>query len=180
MSLQSTATPENPALTLADLVKIAMPIGARLTQQGERIAVAESTTGGLLAAALLAVPGASAYFAGGVVIYTQISRRELLGVHQTDVAGLKPLTIGMAAAFADAVRHRLQAQWGIGELGLAGPGPGRYGKPAGTTVVAITGATSAGSEWVSGHDDRERNMWAFATHALLTLAAALHDPVERA
>jgi len=80
-----------------------------LRAAGQTVAVAESSTGGLISAALLAVPGASAYYRGGSVIYTLEARRTLLGIRRADVAGLEPLTEAMAARFAEVARRQLDA-----------------------------------------------------------------------
>lgn len=144
-----------------------------LTSRGETVAVAESSTGGLISAALLAVPGASAWFSGGVVVYTRESRRILLDVQARDVAGLEPVTEPMAAVFARAVRERLGATWGIAELGIAGPTRSRYGHDPGISVIAVDGPRCLGATVATGRDDRGANMHAFTARALALLGEAV-------
>ena len=141
------------------------------------MAVAESSTGGLISAALLAVPRASAYYLGGSVIYTLESRRHILGIRRDDVAGLKPMTEEMVVPFATKAREQLGATWGIAELGIAGPTGVQYDKsapeiPAGSSVVAVTGPVTLTKQISTGHNNREQNMWAFAEAALTLLAQA--------
>ena len=92
-----------------------------LRARRETLAVAESSAGGLVSAALLAVPGASAYFRGGVVVYTRDARRTLLGLPDAALDGVPPNSEPLAALLADAARNRLGATWGLGETGAAGP-----------------------------------------------------------
>ncbi|MEQ9002892.1 MAG: CinA family protein, partial [Pseudomonadales bacterium] len=114
-------------------------VAALLKARGETVAVAESSTGGLIAASLLAVPRASAYFLGGSVVYTLASRRALLEITAADVAGLEPLTEAMAERFAARARAQLDATWGLAELGAAGPTGTPYGHAPGISVIAVTG-----------------------------------------
>ena len=88
---------------------IAEKIAARLIERGETIAIAESSTGGLVAAALLAVPGASAYFVGGAVVYTKASRMALLSIGDGDMSGLRPATEAYSLLIARRVRERHSA-----------------------------------------------------------------------
>jgi nicotinamide-nucleotide amidase len=148
-------------------------IGDLLKSRGETIAVAESSTGGLIAASLLAVPGASAYFRGGSVVYTLVSRRELLRITAAEVEGLEPLSEPMAQRFARHARLQLGATWGIAELGAAGPTGARYGHPAGTSVLAVDGPVVAATTLQTGNSDRENNMWQFTAGAMSLLERVL-------
>jgi nicotinamide-nucleotide amidase len=148
-------------------------VAAALKARGETVAVAESSTGGLIAASLLAVPGASAYFLGGSVVYTLASRRELLRIGASDVEGLEPLSEPMARRFAQQARQQLGATWGVAELGAAGPAGARYGHPAGTSVLAVDGPVTASVTVQTGSDDREANMWRFTEAALSLLEQVL-------
>lgn len=145
----------------------------RLLRLGHTVAVAESSSGGLISAALLAVPGASAWFLGGGVVYTARSRRVLLDIRPEDVAGIEPLTEPMAAHFAARVRERLGATWGLAELGIAGPAPARYGHAPGISVIAVDGPVCLSATIRTGLDDREENMERFASGALGLLEKAL-------
>jgi PncC family amidohydrolase len=159
-------------------LSIAAELGERLKAANQTVAVAESSTGGLISAVLLAVPGASAYFRGGSVIYTAVSRRELMGVKGEDVRGIEPLTEAMAAHFAKAARVQLDATWGLAELGAAGPTGTRYGHDAGTSVIAVDGPVDVSITVNTGLSDREANMWRFTEEAVELLMRALNG--ERA
>ncbi len=155
------------------LAALGASVADRLRQAGHTVAVAESSTGGLLSASLLAVPGASAWFLGGGVVYTARSRRELLGIGPGDVAGLDPLTEAMAAKFAEIARGRLDATWGLAELGIAGPTGARYGHPPGISVIAVDGPVRRSATIETGSADREENMWRFTEAALGLLEEAV-------
>lgn len=148
-------------------------VGELLKARGETVAVAESSTGGLIAASLLSVAGASAYFLGGSVVYTLLSRRELLKIRAADVEGLSPLSEPMVERFATRARAQLDATWGIAELGAAGPAGARYGHPAGTCVLAVVGPVTLTTTVQTGSDDREANMWQFTGAAISLLEQAL-------
>lgn len=148
-------------------------IAERLKARNETLAVAESSTGGLISASLLAVPGASAYFLGGSVVYTLVSRRELIRITAADVDGLEPLSEPMVLKFAERARTQLGATWGLAELGAAGPTGARYGHPAGTSVLGVTGPVTLSLTVQTGSDDREANMWRFTNEALQLLEKAL-------
>ena len=148
-------------------------VAERLKARQQTVAVAESSTAGLISASLLAVPGASAYFKGGSVVYTLESRRELLGIRRADVEGLEPLTEQMVLRFAEIARAQLDATWGIAELGVAGPAGARYGHPPGISVLAVVGPNDLSTTVTTGSDDREQNMWAFTAAAMQLFDAAL-------
>ena len=149
-------------------------IADRLTARGETVAVTESSTAGLISASLLAVPGASAYYRGGSVVYTLESRKQLLGISRADVEGLEPLTEAMVLRFANVARAQLDTTWAIAELGVAGPTGARYGHPPGISVLAVVGPTELSTTISTGSDDREQNMWAFTAAGLALLAEALN------
>ena len=144
-----------------------------LKAQGQTVAVAESSTAGLISASLLAVPGASAYYKGGSVIYTLEARKALLGLSRADVEGLEPLTEAMVMRFAEIARKQLDATWSIAELGVAGPTGARYGHPPGISVIAVDGPVRLSFTLETGDDDREANMWAFTAQAFELMAQAL-------
>jgi nicotinamide-nucleotide amidase len=156
-----------------DLFALAAQVGARLKERGETVAVAESSSGGLVCAALLAVPGASAYFLGGGVIYTPKARALLLDIPKRDVVGMRSASEPYALLLARAVRERLGATWGISETGAAGPTGNPYGDAAGHTCVAISGPVDAALTIETGSADRASNMQAFAIEALKLLFRAL-------
>jgi nicotinamide-nucleotide amidase len=158
---------------MRNLAELGAPVAERLKSSNATVAVAESSTAGLISAALLAVPGASAYYRGGSVIYTLEARRELLGIRRADVEGLQPLTQDMTARFAAVARGQLNATWAVAELSVAGPTPARYGHPPGISVVAIDGPQPMARIIETGSDDREANMWRFTEAALALLVEAL-------
>jgi nicotinamide-nucleotide amidase len=148
------------------LLPLAEKIAASLIARKETIAIAESSTGGLVAATLLAVPGASAYFLGGAVVYTKSSRAALLGIGDAEMKGLRPATEDYSLLIARLVRERHSATWGFGETGAAGPSGNRYGDPAGHTCMAVAGPTERAIMLRTGNADRLANMDAFAKRSL--------------
>jgi PncC family amidohydrolase len=155
------------------LLPLADTIAQRLIARRATIAVAESSTGGLIAAALLAVPGASAYFLGGAVIYTKSARAALLGIGAAEMAGLRPATEDYALLLATRIRERHGAAWGLGETGATGPTGNRYGDPAGHTCIAISGPAERVITLRTGSAERLSNMEAFAKRALELLVEVL-------
>ncbi len=155
----------------ATLTEPATAIAAHLKERGESIAVVESSAGGLVSAALLAVPGASAYYRGGVVIYTLESVRGLLSGQDPPAKGTRSSTEPFAAWLAGAVAGKLNTDWGFGETGAAGPSGNPYGDPAGHAWVAVrTPGGGVRTEHVlTGDADREANMEAFAAAGLRLL-----------
>jgi PncC family amidohydrolase len=158
---------------MQDLLPIAERIAARLKARGETIAIAESSTGGLISAALLAIPGASAYFLGGSVIYTRFARAAFLDIPDPLPGGMRASTEAYAALLARTVRERCKVSWGIGETGATGPSGNRYGDAAGHTCIAIDGPTSQVLTLETGSADRVANMRRFASQALEMLDKAL-------
>ncbi|MGH7301215.1 MAG: CinA family protein [Candidatus Rokuibacteriota bacterium] len=161
---------------MPELTTMASALGALLKERKETIGVAESSTGGLISAALLAVPGASAYFLGGGVIYTQAARRALLQVPDAAVTGVRSSTEAYALLKARAIRQHLGATWGLAETGASGPTGNRYGDAAGHTCIAVTGPHEQAITLETVHGDRERNMWTFTRAALNLLETALRKP----
>ena len=155
------------------LLPLAHQIAARLIERGESIAVAEGSAGGLISAALLAVPGASKYFLGSAVIYTGAARSALLGVTAEDMTGVRPASEPYAALLAGSIRDRLGATWGLSETGAAGPAGNRYGDAAGHTCIAIAGPTNIAVTLETRSAEREANMRAFAMRALELAAQTL-------
>ena len=158
---------------MRDLLPYAEQVAALLKVRNETIAVAESSTGGLITAALLAVPGASAYCLGGAVIYTRQVWRALRDFDEKLLAGARPATEAHALFRARIIRERCSADWGIGETGAAGPTGNRYGDPAGHTCIAVVGKIERAITLATGNDDRLANMRAFAVAALKLLAESL-------
>lgn len=156
------------------LLPAARAIGERLRARGETVAVAESSAGGLVAAALLAVPGASAYVLGGAVVYTRAARAGLLGITEAEMAGIRSASEPYALLLARRVRERLGADWGLAETGAAGPSGNRYGDAPGHSCLAVAGPVERVVTLETGMAGREANMRAFAA-ALFRLAAEALD-----
>lgn len=156
------------------LLPLAEKIAGLLKERRETIAVAESSTGGLIAAALLAVPGASAYFVGGAVVYTRAARSALLGISDAEMSGMRASTEPYALLCARRIREKNGATWGVGETGATGPTGNRYGDAAGHSCIAVIGPSIERAITLeTGSADRQANMEAFAKRALELLAEAL-------
>lgn len=165
------------ATELAPLAALAARIGAVLRARGETVAVAESSAGGLVSAALLAVPGASSYFRGGAVVYSRHAGRALLGLTTADMVGLRGETEPFALLIAGRMRETHRATWGLGETGAAGPSGSPYGDAAGHVCIAVVGATITHSRTVeTGLTDRPVNMDLFARQLLTLFEQALQTP----
>lgn len=151
------------------LLPLAEDIAARLKARGQTVAVSESSTGGLVSAALLSVPGASAYFLGGAVVYTKKAREVLIDLPAEALAaakGQKPLSEAFVTLLAQAFRQQFSSTWAIAEIGATGPTGSRYGDPAGTSCIALVGPSGESITVRTGVDDRVANMRAFAAAGL--------------
>lgn len=146
---------------------------AILKARGERIAIAESSAGGLISAALLAVPGASAYYAGGGVIYSARAFRGLLNLDRESLGGMRSSSEPYAAFLAETIRTKHRIEWGLAETGAAGPGGNGYGDPAGHTCLAVAGPVTRVRTLRTNINDRWVNMNWFAHAALEHLVEAL-------
>ncbi len=158
---------------MQSLLPIAEKIAAHLIERRETIAIAESSTGGLIAAALLAVPGASAYFVGGAVVYTKAARAALLGITDAEMANMRASTEAYALLCARRIRQKNATAWGLGETGASGPSGNRYGDAAGHSCIAISGPIERAITLETGSGDRRANMDAFAMRALELLLEAI-------
>jgi nicotinamide-nucleotide amidase len=155
------------------LYDMAETIGAKLKARKETVAVAESSSGGLVSAALLSVGGASAYYLGGGVIYTAKARFSLLEIPREAIpAGMRSASEPYALLLARTVRERFGATWGVSETGAAGPTGNPYGDAAGHTCVAISGPVEFAMTIETASDDRKANMEAFAAAVLELLNRA--------
>ncbi len=156
------------------LTSLGSSLGECLKAREETIAVAESSAGGLISATLLAVPGASAYFLGGGVIYTRDAKQGLLGLPE-EVLAMRPATEEYAVIVARAIRERLGATWGFCETGASGPTGNRYGDAAGHACFAIAGPLQRSMTLETGQSDREQNMWRFAEESLSFMERVLGE-----
>ncbi len=160
---------------MENLLPLASEIAALLKERRDTIAVAESSTGGLVSAALLAVPGASAYFVGGAVVYTRQARRTLLSIPDEAVKGIRSSSEPYALLLARTVVERFSASWGLAETGAAGPSGNRYGDAAGHCCLAIVGPVERSVTLETGSADRQANMLRFAASALELLIQCLRN-----
>jgi nicotinamide-nucleotide amidase len=155
------------------LNELAAELGERLKAQGQTVAVAESSSGGLISAALLGVPGASKYYLGGAVVYTGKARMVLMDLPREAVAGMRSASEPYALLLARTARERFGATWGLSETGAAGPTGNGYGDAAGHTCIAISGPMEMAVTLETGESDRAANMVAFSAAALDLLKRAV-------
>lgn len=158
---------------MQELIGIAEQIAAKLVARKQTIAVAESSAGGLIAASLLAVPGASAYFKGGAVVYTREARRILMDISDEAMKGFRSSSEPYAKLLAEQMRRRFETDWGLSETGAAGPTGNRYGDAAGHSCMAVAGAATKVITLETGSSDRAGNMQVFAKTALELLLQEL-------
>jgi len=158
---------------MTSLQALGAQVGARLKERGQTIAVAESSAGGLINAALVAVPGASAYYLGGGIIYTRAARDALLGITDAQMSGMRSASEPYARLVARRVREQLAATWGLAETGASGPTGNRYGDAPGHACFAVSGPVELVTTLETGSADREANMWRFARAALELLLSAM-------
>jgi nicotinamide-nucleotide amidase len=159
----------------APLALLAARVAASLRERGQTVAVVESSAGGLVSAALLAIPGASAYFVGGAVIYTRKAAKGLLGLTADDVVGMRAETEPYAMLVAGKIRDKLGATWGLSESGAAGPSGSPYGDAPGHVCIAVTGPNSRTRTIETRQSDRPSNMDMFARHLLCLFDEALQE-----
>jgi PncC family amidohydrolase len=157
---------------MQELEALAAELGERLKARGETVAVAESSSGGLISAALLGVAGASKYYLGGAVVYTGKARMVLMDLPREAVAGMRSASEPYALLLARTVRERFGATWGVSETGAAGPTGNGYGDAAGHSCIAISGPVEMAVTLETGESDRAANMTAFAAAALELLTRA--------
>ena len=149
------------------LLPLAEKIAERLKARGETISIAESSSGGLLSAALLAIPGASAYFVSGAVVYTPRARATLMDIPRAGVAGMRSASEPYALLLAQTARTRFGTHWALSETGAAGPTGNPYGDAAGHSCIALAGPDIERAITLeTASADRVENMRAFARAAL--------------
>ena len=158
---------------MSEISALASNIAQMLSERKHTISIAESSSGGLISAALLAVPGASSYFLGGAVVYTGQAKQVLVGLDKATTGSYRPATPRHAIDLARCARKTLEATWGLGETGAAGPTGNRYGDPPGHTCIAVAGPIDLSTTIETGQSERESNMNAFAVAALRLVEKAL-------
>jgi PncC family amidohydrolase len=154
---------------MQELIGIAEQIAGQLIARKQTIAVAESSTGGLISASLLAVPGASAYFLGSAVVYTREARRILMDIPDAEMKGIRSASEAYAKLLASQIRQRFSSDWGLSETGATGPTGNRYGDAAGHSCIGVAGTETTAITLETGKADRVANMHAFASAALKEL-----------
>jgi len=158
---------------LESLVALASEVGGLLKERADTIAVAESSAGGLLSAALLSVPGASAYFMGGAVVYTRSARGVLLDIPDSALDGIRSASEPYALLLARTARERFASTWGLAETGATGPTGNRYGDSPGHACFAIAGPVERSQTLETGSADRVANMHEFTAAGLRLLLESL-------
>ena len=146
-----------------------------LIESNHTIGIAESSSGGLIAAHLLAIPGASRYFMGGSVIYTRVAQRNLLGVNDEQMEGLRASTEQYASLNAKTIRELLGTTWGLSETGATGPTGNRYGDSAGHSCIGVSGPLSPTKTLETAVEQREENMVSFTKASLAFLIECLEE-----
>ena len=150
---------------MPDLSSMAASVGALLKETEQTLAVTESSCGGLLSACLVSIPGASAYYRGGAVVYTRFAQKGLLQVPDSAMTGIRASSEPYALLNARTVRESLDTTWALSETGASGPTGNSYGDSAGHACIAVTGPVERAITLETGDDNREANMWVFAKAA---------------
>ncbi len=160
---------------MPELSSMAALVGALLKESDQTLAVSESSCGGLLSACLVAIPGASAYYRGGAVVYTRFAQRGLLQVPDSAMTGIRASSEPYALLNARTVRESLDTTWALSETGASGPTGNSYGDSAGHACIAVTGPVERAITVETGDDNREANMWVFAKAAFDLLEQCVRE-----
>lgn len=165
---------------MSDLLRELHPLAARIAEllraRGEKVAVADGATGGLIAATLLTVPGALDFFVGGGVVYSLRARDVLFALPWEAYQGMRGASEDYALLQARAIRENFGADWGLAESGSVGGSSHPTGAPAGRSVAALVGSVGEVCAVVeTGSDDRIANMAAFTRNALDLLERSLSE-----
>ncbi|MEH6639522.1 MAG: CinA family protein [Porticoccaceae bacterium] len=160
---------------MKSLTSLATPTADALIARSQTLAVCESSAGGLISAALVSYPGASAYFLGGTVVYTLSARDKLIDVNDEDMAGIRPASEAYALLCARRIRAKLGSDWALAETGASGPSGNPYGDAPGHACFAVSGPIERAMTIATGRDNREDNMWIYAQQALNLLMECLAE-----
>ena len=158
-----------------EILRLADRAATLLNESNQTIGIAESSSGGLISAHLLAIPGASRYFIGGSVIYTRVAQKGLLKVTDGQMDGLRASTEEYASLNAKTIKETLETTWGLSETGATGPSGNRYGDSAGHSCVGVSGPVSRAMTIETGVGEREQNMLSFTKEALGFLINCLEE-----
>ncbi len=160
---------------MPDLDPMATAVAEALREKQHTVSVSESSGGGLISACLVAVPGASDYYVGGVVSYTRDSQRGFLQVPDEAMEGVRASTEAYALLNARALRDAVGTTWALSETGASGPTGNRYGDSAGHACIAVSGPVERSITVETGDSNREANMWVFARRALDLLEECVRE-----
>lgn len=166
--------------SMRSLTALAAPLATTLIKQSQTLAVCESSAGGLISAALVSYPGASAYFLGSTVVYTLLARDKLIDVNDEEMAGVRPASEAYALLCARKIRSKLGSDWALAETGASGPSGNPYGDPPGHACFAISGPTERTLTIATGDSNREENMWIYSERAMNLLLECLGDRSQTA
>ena len=158
-----------------EILRLADRAATLLKESNQTIGIAESSSGGLISAHLLAIPGSSRYFIGGSVIYTRVAQKGLLKVTDGQMDGLRASTEEYASLNAKTIKETLETTWGLSETGATGPSGNRYGDSAGHSCVGVSGPVSRAMTIETGVGEREQNMLSFTKEALGFLINCLEE-----
>ena len=158
--------------------KLEVKLGKLLRERGWTIAVAETTTGGVISARIVSVPGSSAYYERGVIAYSALSKREMLGIDAQVVDTYGAVSAEAACAMAKGVRKLSGADLGLAETGIAGPIHGRSSKPIGTAYVALASAEGVVCEVFQFDGDRDAIRNAISEAALQMVIGAIKKAID--
>ena len=158
-----------------EILRLADRAATLLKESNQTIGIAESSSGGLISAHLLAIPGASRYFIGGSVIYTRVAQKGLLKVTDGQMDGLRASTEEYASLNAKTIKETLETTWGLSETGATGPSGNRYGDSAGHSCVGVSGPVSRAMTNDTGVAEREQTMLSFTKEALGFLINCLEE-----
>lgn len=159
---------------MTDTASLSAAIVSLLEVRRETVATAESLTGGLVCAALVDAPGASAVVNGGVIAYDARIKAELLSVNESMIASNGTVDAGVAHEMAEGVRDRLGATWGLSTTGVAGPDPAE-GKPVGTVFIAVAGPEADAARALALSGDRRSIRDSTVVEVLSLLLATLEE-----
>ena len=135
--------------------QLEVKLGELLRERGWTIAVAETTTGGGISARIVSVPGSSAYYERGIIAYSALSKRDMLGIDEKVMDTYGAVSAEAACEMAKGARKVSGADLGLAETGIAGPIRGRSPKPIGTAYIAVAGTEGVVCEVFQFDGDRD-------------------------
>jgi PncC family amidohydrolase len=155
------------------ILEISSEVGNLLKEKNQTLGIVESSAGGMLSASILAIPGSSAFYLGGVVVYTKRSISGLMKITSADMLGIRSSTEECALLYARKIKNHLKCDWALSETGAAGPTGNSYGDRAGHTCIAVNGCTVSSKTIETNQSDRKENMYLFVENSLSFLYESL-------